>query len=63
MLFINLNPGTPLGASETLHLLQGSFNSVYPSLLKYNGNHYVMESIMMSVLWLCFYHACCRDSK
>lgn len=38
VLFINLNPGAHLDASETLRLLQNSFNIVYPSLNKYNGN-------------------------
>lgn len=37
VLFINLNPGSHLNASETLKLLQNSFDRVYPSLVKYHG--------------------------
>ena len=37
VLFINLEPAKQLNASDTLKLLQSSFDIVYPSLANYDG--------------------------
>ena len=37
MLFINLDPGKTLNAADTLKLLHTSFDVIYPSLRKFDG--------------------------
>ena len=48
MLFINLDPGTRLSPTQTLTLLQNSFNVVHPSLNKYNGIHLVFRLVFFT---------------
>ncbi len=40
VLFINLDPGKALDAAATLHLLQTSFDVIYPCLKKFEGENY-----------------------
>ena len=51
VLFLNLDPGSHMDASETLNLLQNSFNSVYPALVKYHGKNFcATRSTMFTIL-------------